>query len=205
MQAGELVESRPIRTREGAIERVIPEPGPVVAGFDFSFSVPEWFACEHGCGTVEEVWELAAEAGARWLLPTPPFWNDRCRLSRTQQFRFCEEKLKPAKSVFQLVGPGQVGRGSVRGMPLLRRLRAEGFAIWPFDNASPRTVVEIYPRVLRPLVPDAGPFGTDDERDAVCSALVMWEHREVLQRLPAATDPRTRLEGDIWIPAAISP
>ncbi len=50
-------------------------------------------------------------------------------------------------------------------------LRAEGFAIWPFDAAGTRTALEIYPSALRRLVPDARPFAGNDERDAVCSAL----------------------------------
>ncbi len=35
-------------------------------------------------------------------------------------------------------------------MPLLRRLREEGFAVWPFDDVRPGepVVVEIYPRAL---------------------------------------------------------
>ena len=80
----------------------------------------------------------------------------------------CENRLHvagfPAKSVFQLVGNGQVGRGSVRGMPHLARLRAEGFAIWPFDGARDRLVVEIYPSLLRRRFPhlDDGAAPTND-------------------------------------------
>jgi hypothetical protein len=207
VRGGEVVESRSISTREEAIGRVASFGPPVVAGFDFSFSVPEWFARGHGCDTIDEVWALAARAGDAWLRPIPPFWRTRCDVLPRQRFRRCEERFPTAKSVFQLVGNGQVGAGSIRGMPFLTELRAGGFAIWPFDAAGTRTALELYPRALRPLVPDAGPFADNDERDAVCSALVMWEHREALARLGAATDPRTRLEGDVWMPspAAISP
>ncbi len=198
---GDVVESCAVPTREEAIGRVMSVAPPVVAGFDFSFSVPAWFAREHGCGSVEEVWALAARSGDAWLRPTPPFWRTRCGVAAHQRFRRCEERFPTAKSVFQLVGNGQVGAGSVRGMPFLADLRADGFAIWPFDAAGTRTAIEIYPSALRRLVPDAGPFAGNDERDAVCSALVMWEHRDALARLDAATDPRTRLEGDVWMPA----
>ena len=78
----------------------------------------------------------------------------------------CAPAGYPAKSVFQLVGNGQVGRGSVRGMPHLARLRAEGFAIWPFDGASDRLVVEIYPSLLRRRFPHLDDGAAPDERRA---------------------------------------
>ena len=89
-------------------------------------------------------------------------------------------------------------------MPHLARLRAAGFAIWPFDAPTDRTVVEIYPTVLRKHSPhhDTGNWKSDDQRDAVVSARVMWDERETVAALSAATDPTTRLEGDIWFPTA---
>ena len=199
---GDLAESRPCRTREDAVARVLAEPAPVVAGFDFSFSVPAWFAAELGCTTVDAVWAHAATDGEEWLVPTPPFWRTRCELPEDRRFRRCERHFPTAKSIFQCVGNGQVGPGSVRGMPLLADLRAAGFAIWPFDAAGTRTACEIYPSALRGLVPDAGPFTTNDERDAVCAALAMWAHRAEFGHLPAADDPVTRIEGDVWMPGA---
>jgi hypothetical protein len=87
-------------------------------------------------------------------------------------------------------------------MPLLALLRGAGVSIWPFDAAGDRTVVEIYPSVLRKLAPhhDVGPWRNDHERDAVVSARVMWDERETFAALGAANDPVTRLEGDIWAP-----
>jgi hypothetical protein len=195
VRGGELVESRACSTREEAVAAVVAMPSPLVAGFDFSFSVPLWFARELGCVRVDDVWARAASDGEQWLQPTPPFWRARCELPRELRFRRCEETLRTAKSVFQLVGNGQVGAGSVRGMPMLTRLRDAGFAIWPFDDASERTAVEIYPRILRAHVTGLGPFTTDDERDAVCSAHAMWMHRTKLQQLRATDDPVTQLEG----------
>jgi hypothetical protein len=200
VRGDDLVESTPLATREEAVERVVATSPPVVAGFDFSFSVPEWFAIENGCRTVDEVWALAARNGNRWLQPSPPFWNTRCHVVPPLRFRRCEARFPTAKSIFQLVGNGQVGAGSVRGMPLLAELRAAGFAIWPFDAAGPRTVMEIYPSALRPLAPDAGPFANNDARDAVCSARVLARYAVEIMRLPRATDPLTQLEGDIWMP-----
>jgi hypothetical protein len=195
-----LVESRALRTREEAAQYVMNTEPPLIAGFDFSFGVPEWFALENGCTTIDDVWTRAARDGERWLAPTPPFWRDRCDVPRERRFRRCELRYPGAKSVFQLVGNGQVGAGSVRGMPLLAEMRASDVAIWPFDAPAGRTVFEMYPSALRPFAPEHGPFRNNDERDAVCSAFVMWHGRETVAALVAATDPTTRLEGDIWAP-----
>jgi hypothetical protein len=57
------------------------------------------------------------------------------------------------KSVFQIGGAGSVGTASLRGFPVLLRLREAGFRVWPFDapmlvGASPRPlVVEMYTRL----------------------------------------------------------
>ena len=138
-----------------------------------------------------------------------PFWRERCNVAVEQRFRACELRLRaagfPAKSIFQLVGNGQVGAGSVRGMPLLARLRAEGFTIWPFEAASERTVFEIYPTAMRAEeFPgwDLTRFTSTHERDACISALVMWRYRDVMATLEAATDPVTRIEGDVWVPSS---
>jgi len=202
---GRLVESRPVSTREEAAAFVLDCEPPLIAGFDFSFGVPEWFAREQGCATIDDVWALAVRAGEQWLAPTPPFWRDRCDVPRERRFRKCETRYPTAKSIFQLVGNGQVGAGSVRGMPLIAQLRAAGCAIWPFDAPTDRTVVEIYPSAVRTLVTGPPAFANDHERDAVCSALVLWRDRETVAALRAATDPTTRLEGDIWAPVTASP
>jgi hypothetical protein len=195
-----LVESRALGSREEAIDHLLGLTSPFIAGFDFSFGVPEWFATEQGCSTVDEVWAAAGRDGEHWLAPTPPFWRDKCELPREKRFRQCEERYPRAKSVFQLVGVGMVGPGSIRGMPLLAKLRAAGVAIWPFDAPGERTVFEIYPSALRPLVPQPGEFMNEHERDAACSATVMWRYRETVAALTAATDPTTRLEGNVWAP-----
>src|SRR5215475_2313017 len=109
----------------------------------------------------------------------------------------------PAKSIFQLVGSGQVGPGSVRGMPLLSVLRVAGFAVWPFDAPGDRTVMEIYPTLLRKLVKHDGVrFSSPHERDATLSAAVMSGYRDAFVHMTAATDPVTLIEGDVWTPDA---
>ena len=200
VREGRLVESRALQTREEAVQYMLQTEPPLLAGFDFSFGVPEWFALANGCASIDDVWSRASRDGERWLAPTPPFWRDRCGVPPERRFRRCELRYPTAKSIFQLVGNGQVGAGSVRGMPLLAEMRANDVAIWPFDAPAERTAFEIYPAALRPLARDAPPFRSNDERDAVCSALVMWDRRETVAALRAATVPTTRLEGDVWAP-----
>ena len=78
----------------------------------------------------------------------------------TQRFRRCEQRYPNAKSIFQLVGNGQVGAGSVRGMPLVARLRAAGLAIWPFDAPGRTHRVRDLPVGAAQALADhdAGPF-----------------------------------------------
>lgn len=57
------------------------------------------------------------------------------------------------ESVFHLIGPSQVGLGSITGIGMLRRLReVDWLAIWPFDpperiEAAAAVLVEIFPRM----------------------------------------------------------
>lgn len=206
VQDGRIVESAGGRTRDEVVDALLRASAPLVAGLDFSFAAPAWFARREGCESIDALWARAAKDGERWLRPAAPFWRDRCDVEPEARFRRCERRVRdrgfPAKSVFQLVGNGQVGAGSVRGMPLLARLRAGGFAIWPFDASGERTLVEIYPSLLRARAPEleAGNYRCSHERDATVAALVMWRHRDELRRLPASDDAATRFEGDIWDP-----
>jgi hypothetical protein len=204
----EVLEDRGGWSRVEAVERVVSLPAPVVAGFDFSFGVPAWFARALGCTSIDDVWARAGADGEQWLRPSPPFWSARCPLSIDRRFRACETLLRAAgyapKSVFQLVGNGQVGRGSVRGMPYLARLRDAGFAIWPFDGAGERTAIEVYPSLLRRRFPelDVDDAPSPHARDARVSARAMRTRAEELRTLAAATDPLTRIEGDVWVPTS---
>ncbi|WP_419947512.1 HIT family protein [Candidatus Palauibacter sp.] len=126
------------------------------------------------------------------------------------------------KSVFQIGGGGAVGTGSIRGMPHLATLRAEGFSIWPFHEVQTPLVIEIYPRLL------TGPVNKSDFRareaylnqgfpemegslaykatssedafDAAVSAVVMSRHVDDISGLTAAGDETKSIEGMIWWP-----
>ena len=120
--------------------------------------------------------------------------------------------------MFQLVGAGQVGRGSLFGMQALHRLAGAGFRIWPFDPPALPLVVEIFPRVLTGPVRKSSPSererylatvpmppelrrvaaAGEDAFDAAVSAVVMAARADELRALPDA--PGYTLDGKIWRP-----
>lgn len=204
----------------------------LVVGLDFSFALPAWFARAHGCDDVAALWDLVAREGEAWLAACrPPFWG-RGRTPRPPAdpdrpgWRVTETEVRDAglrpTSTFQIGGAGAVGTGSVRGMPHLARLRTAGASIWPFDDAGPLTVVEIYPRLFTgPVVKRSAParraavagdgrvpatlvedvVASEDGFDAALSALAMAEHLVDLGRLRAASPGSPpALEGALWRP-----
>jgi len=204
----------------------------LLVGLDFGFSLPAWFLHEHGIQDVEELWQDTARL-ERWLTACePPFWGRpgrRCPPADQHRpaLRWCERAAgRPApKSVFQVGGAGSVGTGSLRGMPLLHRLRRAGFSIWPFDPPRPPAVFEVWPkhhtippivksnataRRRYPGVPAAWREQTDaseDAFDAAVAALGMAARCHELERAPTPDDPTVKLEGWIWgvpLPACIS-
>ncbi len=209
---------------------------PVVAGLDFSFSYPAWFLREAGCASAPELWALAAEHGEQWLrAPHPHFWGRRKgsglpvghRAPGWLGYRQCERAVphRLPLSSFQIGGAGAVGTGTLRGMPMLARLRAAGWHIWPFDPPALPLLVEIYPRLLTGPVVKSSPAAriaylrqprfshlaepvrreaqtSEDAFDAIVSAIVMREHAAGFAALAPAHDQTTRLEGAIWRPAS---
>jgi hypothetical protein len=235
---GELVRLEGGRTRAELIELLIAEVdhGPyLMIGFDFAFSLPAWYLQERQL-TPCQLWALLADEAltptmrrlglARWMnSPELPFWTTseaHARLSPEQMFRRTEHDVRvpgsQPKSVFQLVGAGQVGRGSLYGMQALHRLAGAGFRIWPFDRPGLPLVVEIFPRVLTgpvrknnqsererylaavPMPADLRRLAaaSEDAFDAAVSALVMAARVEELRALP--DEPGYVLEGKIWAP-----
>jgi hypothetical protein len=96
---------------------------------------------------------------------------DNRRLRATE--RACPTR---PSSVFNGVGPGAVGVGSLAGMRLLHRLRqsrSPKVAIWPFDppRGADLVVVEIFPRLYaRTTTFRPENFSSEDTFDAVVSA-----------------------------------
>jgi hypothetical protein len=211
---------------------------PIVAGLDFSFSYPAWFLREAGCNSAPELWAHVAQHGEHWLRePHPHFWGRRKgsgppathRAPHWLGYRQCELAAATSKrlplSSFQIGGAGAVGTGTLRGMPMLARLRAAGFSIWPFDPPALPLLVEIYPRLLTGPVIKSSPSArtaylrqpqfahiptharhqaeaSEDAFDALVSALIMRRHAAAFALLPHPLDETTRLEGAIWNPAS---
>ena len=233
---GELVALHNGRSRQEVVDELIAlrsrTPGGLVVGLDFSFSFPAWFVRAQSCATVGELWETVERKGEGWLAEcASPFWGRPGR--RRPELPECQAHLRRAeasiavgrispKSTFQIGGAGAVGTGSVRGMPHLRRLQAAGFSIWPFDPASPWTILELYPRLCtgpvhkssreqRTAYLAGSPWSvapafaaaimeSQDAFDAAISALVMDDHLADLTKLEQSADPVTLLEGDVWRP-----
>ena len=209
----------------------------LIIGLDFAFSLPRWFLAERGLTTAHELWDLCSREGETWLASCePPFWGRpgkrNPRLAEDHQFRQTDLSvpaqggLRP-KSVFQIGGAGAVGTGSLRGMPILRRLHDAGLSIWPFDSPSLPMVVEIWPRLmtgpvtksssqeranyLRARFPGleeqhfARAVASDDAFDAAVSALMMDQHGGELMMLPEVDDLQMSLEGMIYYPGVYGP
>ena len=125
-----------------------------IVGLDFAFSFPALFCQGLNAKNVYEVWDQIAAKGEQLLSDCdPPFWGKpgRKRPSSGEPFRRTELDIagngsgaKP-KSIFQIGGAGAVGTGSIRGMPVLKRLHDSGFSIWPFEVPAWPLVVEISP------------------------------------------------------------
>jgi len=189
------------RTRAELVAHLIELAGTerrVVAGLDFAFGLPAWFAREHGCRTARDVWELVRGAGEDWLARCPPpFWGhpgrrrpaahaDRPPYRRTEGELIVPGGVRP-KSVFQVGGAGAVGTGSLRGMPHLLELADAGFEVWPQTARRPgarHVVFEIWPRLL------TGPV-TKARRAARTTSLATLSHgqsAELLRRAATSED-----------------
>ena len=217
------------RSRKALCARIIAElaHGPdVVVGLDFAFSFPSWFVEEKNCSSAFEFWQVAGVDGEGWLKKPPFFSRGGWRRRQDDAYRWTDrhqiEHGRRPETVFKLVGPTQVGRGSIRGMPWLLELRQAGFSIWPFEPPRLPLVVEIYPRLFYGGVNKSSPDAryqhltrsypnleglklckatdSDDAFDAAVSAYEMWKRRSGFTALPERLSKTVRLEGWIWDP-----
>ena len=240
-RAGRLLRLECGRSRDASIDHVVElarDRPRLALGLDFAFSFPAWFVRALGARSAPELWTLVAERAEAWLAEcAAPFWGRRGRrrpppTPAATPWRRTESEHPPLagvtpKSVFQIGGAGSVGVGSLRGMPYLARLRAAGFAIWPFDAPRLPLVVEIYPRYLTGAVTKTDPNArrlyldreladqdpalveravrSDDAFDAAVSALRMSRHESDLRRPERARVDEEELEGRIWCPRGLAP
>lgn len=143
-------------------------PGRVLAGFDFSFAppfvargayLPGLETADDGPGFWAHVDALSDDAdfGAAGFMAGPArphFWMGAADGAKADflHWRVCEQRFNAggggkASTLFDCVGAAQVAKASFAGMRVLHRLRG-GYAVWPFDAAGERTVVEIYGRAM---------------------------------------------------------
>ena len=149
--------------------------GRVLIGFDFSFTLPfvdrgAYFPGDRDVpGRAQDLWQLvnrgaagAPDFYAGGFVEAMPFaahfrsprWIG-ARFSRRHKVveRACVvQGLGAPESVFHLIGPKQVGLGSLAGMRFLLALKSDApkVRIWPFDSArsGASTVVEVFPRAF---------------------------------------------------------
>ena len=230
----ELVRLECGRTREQVVDHLVTllDDGPLVVGLDFSFALPGWWLAQEGYRDGPGLWAAAVDQGEAWLQQcAPPFWGrpgcPKPPGGPDAGLRVTERALSVGgiapKSTFQIGGAGAVGTGSVRGWPLLLRLRDAGYAVWPFTApASPPLVVEVWPRLCTGPVVKSDAHArvryvqthlahvqgevrdlmcaSEDAFDAGCTALVMAEHASTFACLDAPVDPLARCEGWVWSP-----
>lgn len=227
----------------------------LVVGFDFCFSFPAWFLHEVGAKNAPDFWRIVTERGEQWLSRASEdrrFWGkphkrpaefsgaELHRMLRAtdidckiiahipEEERALRVKGITPKSVFQIGGSGSVGTASLRGMPMLLKLREAGFHVWPFDRpeAGQPLVVEMYSRLNTGPVHKSNPVArasylrrkqqtdpayaglsrtavgkakaSEDAFDALVSVMVMAASRKSLYTLPQPRDPKYELEGWTW-------
>ena len=152
--SGVVTSVRPMG-REDAGSRILDlagrNPG-LVAGLDFSFSLPAWWLRANAIDSGPALW-ADADRLEEWLARCdPPFWGRPGRrrppLAPEAAYRLTElaAPRRPG-STFQIGGAGAVGTASLRGMPTLHRLRSAGVAVWPFERWCLPAAVEVWPRL----------------------------------------------------------
>ena len=145
-------------------------PDRVLVGFDFAFSFPrndreKFFpGVSNGPENANELWQcverICRKSEGFYAAPFVENWpyaahfqgGDRYeRRQRLTDKRCLQAGLGLPESIFRLVGPAQVAKGSLAGMRVLHHLRQSvaHLSIWPFD-AKPRKMtdvvaVEMYP------------------------------------------------------------
>jgi hypothetical protein len=223
--SGRLTALAPM-TRQQAGDRLLAladADADLVVGLDFGFSLPGWFLDREGITAASDLWADNARLEGWLAACAPPFWGrpGRPRPVLPGHWRLTELATTPRpKSVFQIGGSGAVGTASLRGMPVLDRLRRAGFSVWPFDPPVAPLVLEVWPRLAigqlvksRPSVRQAWlathavgaighPFqtlieGSDDAFDAAAAALALTVGGQP-PLPPPVGDPTIRREGWIW-------
>lgn len=137
------------------LDKRLNEPAPCIVGIDHAFSFPQSFLNDRDLSTWDEFLDWF---DAQWPTREMALKDlvEKHGAYPTRDLRLTERWTSSAKSVFQLVGQGNVGCSTHCGIPWLawlRRRHRERLHFWPFDGLSPtpdRSVIaEVYPSVLR--------------------------------------------------------
>ncbi len=159
------------------------EPGRMIVGIDHAFSFPGAYLNDHKLRSWDEFLDWFEK---RWPTREVPVKELLARHGAypTRELRLTERWTSSAKSVFQMDGPGNVGRSTHCGIPWLawlRRRHRDRIHFWPFDGLTPppdRSVVaEVYPSIFRHRYVETiqKQLGvrelSPDERDALSVAL----------------------------------
>lgn len=192
-----------------------------LAGIDHGFSFPERYFNRYGLATWQQFlddftrhWpcdediyvESVRDGSLERLRGWPP---PRARVGSPKEYRLCERRTPPAKSVFHFDVQGCVAKSTHAGIPWLKRIRevaGERIHFWPFDgwqSAEGKAVIaEVYPSIFRNRYPKER--RTPDEHDAYAVARWLSEAaaRGVLEPYfdpPLAVDERRIADVEGWI------
>jgi len=158
---GELLRLVAGRTRRDVIDelvaRVDETPG-VVVGFDFSFSLPEWFLRDRGYANPRALWDAAATTGEAWfarlrglrsgVVPVGPGPTCLCTSAGPRRSSPRSAGSGPSRR-FRSAAQEAWARARCAASRPWRVCRTPGFAIWPFDApARPPVAIEIWPRTF---------------------------------------------------------
>jgi hypothetical protein len=148
--------------------------GQTLIGADFSFSLPYmdqgcYFPGMNVCSTATDLWQLietvcegddhlyggafvASDDYARYFRRPGRVGHAFSPRLRLTEARCRDAGFGPAESAYHLIGPAQVGLGSLSGMRLLAALDGVGanLAVWPFAMPAPgqSCLVEMYTRLF---------------------------------------------------------
>jgi hypothetical protein len=186
----------------------------VLIGLDFAFGFPSVTLAENVELDEGYVEGLCASdpnfyGGAFFRLPLKAHshlinssWHKGCSYA-ADHLRETDRVAKKTRgatpqSIFNAVGPAQVGPSSISGMRALRALRqscGDYFAIWPFDeiNQTKSVIVEIFPRYLALRKACSARLV---DRCKLNAALAAYDSEEV------ETAPGSEDEGDALLSAA---
>ena len=215
----------------------------VLVGFDFAFALPFCDESAYFPGlansppsrvalwdTVESVSREAPDHYAGPFVSQSPFgsyfrWPRHHGRDFQPRLRLCdaacsEADLGKPESVFNLIGPKQVGRGSLAGMRVLRRMKktiGRRLAVWPLeDHAVAKTVaVEIFPRAF--LVHGGAGRGKIRDRDILGNVFGAFGSRPQYNDATSFDDHQTDAlvsaaalrqwssKASVWAPSQMTP